>query len=261
MLRSIVNEIRSHVEQCKSCRPAESLLFQPGNHSFRQSLAQHPWALLAECKLASPAKGRLCPNLTVAELASIFSNNGAAVLSVHTSHPFLGKLSDLNDVKKVSSLPLLRKDFIIDEYQILESRTSGADAILLIAAILSNNQIKLFLHLAGQLGMDCLVEIHDREELNRIKKINGVEWVGINNRNLRTFSTCIENTFELLPACDESWNIISESGIQTQADARTLKEAGIKGILVGESLVKAKNIALQTRLLAYPDRGGDENAR
>lgn len=257
MLRSIVNEIRDHVECRKNNHPLDSFTVGNGSFAFRQSLADRAWSLIAECKLASPSKGILCPHHTVSELAAIFSANGAAALSVHTSHPFLGKISDLKKVRQICSLPLLQKDFIIDEYQIIESRAAGADAILLITTILNNQQLKNFLVLAKQLGMDCLVEIHDQEELNRLHKITEIEWVGINNRNLKTFSTNIRNTFSLLPVCKDSWKIISESGIQSKNDVIKLKDAGVKGALVGESLVTAKNIALQTQCFADPNQGGD----
>jgi len=251
MLTGIVGNIRKHVDACKLETPLGLSSCQPGNFAFRKAISAANWSLIAECKLFSPAKGPLCPNRTVPDLAIIFSNNGASALSVHTSCPFGGKLADIAEVRAVSPLPILRKDFIIDEYQIYESRSAGADAILLIAAILDDIQLDHFLAIAARLGLDCLVEIHSLPELERVRNI-GATLVGINNRDLNTFNTDIANTLELLPHCDPRWQIISESGINNVQDANQLKNAGVAGILVGEGLVKAPDIGEQTRLLAGP---------
>lgn len=252
MLNQIVETIRQQVVARKLSHPLNSLPVQPGAFAFSQALAATGWALIAECKLASPAKGRLCQTHTAPELARIFTAGGAAALSVHTSTPFLGKLEDIAAVRALSPLPILRKDFIIDEYQVYEARAAGADAILLIAAILDDTSLSQFLATARNLGMDCLVEVHNLDELERVKQTDA-KTVGINNRDLTTFSTDIANTFDLLPHCDPRWRIISESGIHDAADARRLQEAGVKGILVGESLVRAPDIAALTRVLANPE--------
>lgn len=249
MLNAIVREIRSHVETCKVSAPLRSIVYQSGNFSFRQAICATDWALIAECKLASPVKGLICPNRTTPELARIFTDNGATALSVHTSSPFRGKLADIAEVRTVSPLPILRKDFIIDEYQIYEARAAGADAILLIAAILDDLCLNRFLAIAEQLGMDCLVEVHSLVELERVKKTTAT-LIGINNRDLTSFVTNIANTYELLPYCSPSWRIISESGINSARDAQQLKKTAIKGILVGEGLVKADDIGAQTRAFA-----------
>lgn len=249
MLNQIVETIRQQVATRKISDPLDSLPVQPGTFAFSQALAATDWALIAECKLASPSKGRLCQTHTVPELARIFTANGAAALSVHTSTPFLGKLEDIAAVRAVSPLPILRKDFIVDEYQVYEARAAGADAILLIAAILKDAELKRYLATARSLGMNCLVEVHTLGELERVKQTDA-ESVGINNRDLTTFTTDIANTFDLLPRCDPRWRIISESGIHDTADVRRLQEAGLKGVLVGESLVRAPDIAAMTRELA-----------
>jgi indole-3-glycerol phosphate synthase len=253
MLNAIVKNIREQVLQCKITVPLDSLSCQPGSFSFSQAIFAADWALIAECKLASPAKGILCDSLTAPELAKIFTAHGATALSVHTSAPFQGNLSDIAAVRTVSPLPILRKDFIIDEYQIYEARAAGADAILLIAAILDDSQLNQFLATADRLGLDCLVEVHSLPELKRVKKTTA-RLVGINNRNLTTFATDIANTLELLPHCDPRWRLISESGINNAQDAQLLKKSGIKGILVGEGLVRAPDIAAQTRSLVSPDK-------
>jgi len=261
MLNQIVETIRQQVAARKLSHPQDSLPVQPGTFAFSQALAATEWALIAECKLASPSKGRLCQTHTVPELAQIFTAGGATALSVHTSTPFLGKLADIAAVRAVSPLPILRKDFIIDEYQIYEARAAGAAAILLIAAILSDADLNQYLATARSLGMDCLVEVHTLGELERVKQTDA-ETVGINNRDLTTFTTDIARTFDLLPHCDPRWCIISESGIHDTTDARRLQEAGVKGVLVGESLVRAPDIAALTRELAKPEsmNGRNQNA-
>ena len=251
MLNQIVDSIRVQVAERKLSHPVSSLQIRPGEFEFSRALTATDWALIAECKLASPAKGRLCQTHTVPELAKIFTENGAAALSVHTSAPFLGKLADIAAVRQVSSLPILRKDFIIDEYQIYEARAAGADAILLIAAILTDEQLTQYLAIARDLGLDALLEVHSRRELERVKQTDAL-LVGINNRDLTTFTTDLANTFNLLPHCDPRWRVISESGIHDAADAKRLQAAGVRGALVGESLVRANDIARLTDELANP---------
>lgn len=249
MLNQIVVAIREQVATLKQTRALAPASIAPANFALSRAMQIADWTLIAECKLASPAKGQLCESLSVPELAKIFTDNGASALSVHTSAPFKGKLSDIAAVRDVSPLPILRKDFIIDEYQLYESRAAGADAILLIAAILTDAELNQFLATANRLGMDCLVEVHSLAELERVKSTSA-SLVGINNRNLNTFTTDIANTFSLLPHCDSRWRLISESGIGSRSDAMQLKQTGIDGILVGESLVKAADISAHCRDLA-----------
>lgn len=249
MLNQIVAAIRDQVANLKQTQPLDTLEIQPASFALSRALEAADWTLIAECKLASPAKGQLCDSRSVPELARLFTDNGATALSVHTSAQFQGKLADIAAVRAVSPLPILRKDFIIDEYQIYEARAAGADAILLIAAILTDAELNQFLTTASRVGMDCLVEVHSLPELERVKYTNS-KLVGINNRDLTTFTTDIANTFSLLPHCEPRWRLISESGIRSRSDARQLKQAGVHGILVGESLVKAADIAAHCRDLA-----------
>ena len=249
MLNQIVVAIREQVATLKQTRALDPASIDPADFALSRAMQIADWTLIAECKLASPAKGQLCESLSVPELAKIFTDNGASALSVHTSAPFKGKLSDIAAVRDVSPLPILRKDFIIDEYQLYESRAAGADAILLIAAILTDAELNQFLATANRLGMDCLVEVHSLAELERVKSTSA-SLVGINNRDLNTFTTDIANTFSLLPHCDSRWRLISESGIGSRSDAMQLKQTGIDGILVGESLVKAADISAHCRDLA-----------
>lgn len=251
MLNRIVAQTKVAVESMKQASPMEAIRTRltPGTFEFSSAIAGSEWALIAECKLASPAKGTLCSGYTVPALAAIFAGSGATALSVHSNAAFRGKLADIAQVKAITGLPVLCKEFIIDEYQIYAARAAGADAILLIAAILSDALLERFLHLAGELGMDCLVEVHTLPELIRVKQ-NNVKLLGINNRDLQTFETSIEQTFNLLPHCAPDCLVISESGIKSGEAALNLKNAGVKGILVGEGLVTVRDIAAKTCELA-----------
>lgn len=250
MLNSIVAKKRLEVARAKQQVPVSSLRssVQPGSFALSRALKAREWGLIAECKLASPAKGTLCDGYSVPELAKLYTGHGAAALSVHTDPHFKGLLTDIAAVRQVTELPILRKDFIIDEYQIYEARAAGADAVLLIAAILTDDRLLHYLYQAWSLGLDCLVEVHTREELQRVLK-TPAELIGINNRNLKTFTTDISNTFDLLPDCQGGRMVISESGIQSAGDAERLKASGVRGILVGEGLVRAHDIGRKTREL------------
>jgi indole-3-glycerol phosphate synthase len=251
MLKKIVTQKYQEVAAAKQIRPLADIIreIQPGNFRFRTALAATDWALIAECKLASPAKGRLCSCHSVSELAQIYEINGATALSVHSDQHFLGQLADLGKVRAVSKLPILRKDFIIDRYQIYESRAAGADCILLIAAILTDEQLQEYLVIARELGLDCLVEVHSQAELERVNQ-REAQIIGINNRDLNTFTTNIQTTLTLKPFCREGRLIISESGVANAQDALLLKAAGVQGILVGEGLVTAEKIGEQTQQMA-----------
>lgn len=256
MLDSIVELKRQQVAADKINRPLADFLSQveQGTHAFAAALRSKPWSLIAECKLASPAKGTLCMTHTVPELAKLYEANGATALSIHTDPHFQGKLADLAAIRRLTGLPLLRKEFIIDEYQIYEGRLYGADAILLIAAVLTDEELQRFKVLIEQLGMDALVEVHSQEELERVLPM-GFTLLGINNRNLKTFRTDIQTTFELLPLCPANSLVVSESGIRTGEDVRRLQQAGVKAALVGESLVIAGDIAAKVRELSNTERG------
>lgn len=257
MLNRIVAEIRKTVAVAKATSPIDAGALPPAEFKLSKILQESPWSLIAECKLASPAKGRLCNSHTVPELAQVYSAHGAAALSVHTSAPFLGHITDIGAVRSVSALPLLRKDFIIDAHQIYEARAAGADAVLLIAAILTDAELMQYLQLCHRFGMDALVEVHSRQELARALATPAAI-IGINNRDLTTFATSVETTFELLPHCGPGRLVISESGITGAGDALRLKAAGVKGILVGEALVLSSDIAGKTAELALLQQGLEE---
>ncbi len=196
-----------------------------------------PLRIIAEAKKASPSKGLLCPDFDPVALARDYQEAGASAMSVLTDEEFFkGSLSYLMDVRRAVDLPLLRKDFIIDHIQIDEARRWGADAILLIAAILTASQISEFLAHARELSLACLVEVHDEVEAEKALS-SGAALIGINNRNLKDFSVSLETTVRVKGVIPDSIPVVSESGIRSGQDARYLKEHGVSALLIGESLV------------------------
>jgi len=208
-------------------------------------------ALIAEVKCASPSRGRLVENFDPAALAGIYRDNGAAAVSVLTDERyFQGRLEYLQLISAMEPRrPVLRKDFIYDPYQVYEARAAGADAVLLIAAYLDPGRLRDLYSLAAGLGMDALIEVHDRVELESIL-VCQPELVGINNRDLRDFSTRLETCLELRPQVPSGICLVAESGIRTRADVLRLASAGIDAVLVGEALVTAPDVAARTRELA-----------
>lgn len=251
ILEEIVRRKKEIVAEEKRRQPLLQLKadIRPGGFRMARRLRPQPWSLIAECKLQSPAKGRLCTRHTVTELAKIYEANGASVLSVHTDPHFLGKNEDIAAVRAAVDLPILRKDFIIDPYQIYQARALGADAVLLIARILEPSQLKEYLYTAWELGLDALIEVHDERDI-LVAEATPAEFIGINNRNLQNFSTDIQHTLDLLPGCTGDRILISESGIHSAADVACLQAAGVRGALVGEGLVRADSPGEKTKELA-----------
>ena len=215
-----------------------------------------PPALIAELKRASPSKGILAPHLDLFQVAEIYTQNGAAAISVLTDEKFFqGSLETLRQLRITNhQLPLLRKDFIIDESQIYEARANGADAILLIAAALTDDAHFAALHeCAISLGLTALVEVHDEAETERALRINGVRLIGINNRNLSTFEVSLATTERIRPLIPTEIALVAESGIFTAADVARLQKIGIDAILVGEALVTADDIPAKVRELSGTD--------
>jgi len=198
--------------------------------------------LIAEVKKASPSKGVILEDFDPVKIAKIYERSGASCISVLTEQKyFQGKLAHLMEIRKAVQLPLLRKDFIIDEYQIFESRGVGADAILLISACLDKQQIVDYMGIARQLKLAVLVESHTYQELDKAL-LAGAMTLGINNRDLRTFKVDLRTTLDLLKDIPDSCTVVSESGISTREDVVTLQQAGVDAILVGESLMREKDI-------------------
>lgn len=206
-------------------------------------------ALIAEVKKASPSAGVIAPNFQPVAIAKEYRATGAAALSVLTDEKFFqGRIEYLQQIRAVVKLPVLRKDFIVDELQVYESVARGADAILLIVAILERNQLQDYLALARQLKIPALVEIHEEAELQRALDC-GAELIGINNRDLRTFTVDLATTERLAPLVPTDRLVVAESGIHSREDVERVQRAGVKAILVGESLVRSGNIAAKVREL------------
>lgn len=218
----------------------------------RRRFGTHP-SLIAELKRASPSKGILAPHLDLFQVADIYTQNGASAISVLTDEKFfMGKLETLRQLRITNyQLPLLRKDFIIDETQIFEARANGADAILLIAAALTDDKHFADLHACAlSLGLTALVEVHDEAETERALKLKDVKLIGINNRNLSTFDVTLETTEKLRPMIPSNIAVVAESGIFTSNDVERLAKANVDAILVGEALVTAEDIPAKVRELS-----------
>jgi len=214
---------------------------------FTAALRARRPAILAEIKKASPSKGVLSANFDPALIASQYRDGGAAAISVLTDRDFFqGSLADLETVRAAVDVPVLRKDFTIDEYQVLEAAAHGADAILLIAAILNARQMRDFREAAGRYGMAALVEVHDARELARALE-SGAEIIGVNNRDLRTFDVRLETSFDLVGTIPAQTLKISESGIRNGEDVKRLSEAGFDAFLVGEHLMRSANVEAAIR--------------
>lgn len=224
----------------------------PPTRDFRGALANPAGtALIAEVKKASPSKGIIREDFDPVAIARTYAANGASCLSVLTDAPyFQGKLEYLQQIRDAVSIPLLRKDFIIDPWQIYESRVSGADAILLIVAALGQNDLKSMLNLARENGLAALVEIHDTAELQDALTA-GADLIGVNNRDLHTFRTSLEVTLGIAATMPKQRNslLVSESGIFTREDVLRLESAGVNAILVGESLMRESDIGAKVREL------------
>ncbi len=224
----------------------------------RRRFGTHP-SLIAELKRASPSKGILAPHLDLFQVADIYTQNGASAISVLTDEKFfMGSLHTLRELRvrhlKLETshvTPLLRKDFTIDETQIYEARANGADAILLIAAALTDDKHFADLHACAlSLGLTALVEVHDEAETERALKLKNVKLIGINNRNLATFEVSLATTERLRPMISDDIAVVTESGIFKASDVERLSKANVDAILVGEALVTSENIGAKVRELS-----------
>ncbi|MBX7147857.1 indole-3-glycerol phosphate synthase TrpC [bacterium] len=203
--------------------------------------------IIAEVKKASPSKGIIRQDFNALDTAHIYQDNGAKALSILTDeHFFMGSLNYLVQIKKQVSLPCLRKDFMIEEYQFHEARAHGADAVLLIVAALDDHQLKDFQQLARELGMSVLVEIHNQAEWKRAAKLPP-HILGVNNRDLKNFKTSLQTSYDLVKEFPQSFKRITESGLNTHDDCVKLMEAGYDGFLIGESLMREKDIGKKLR--------------
>jgi indole-3-glycerol phosphate synthase len=206
--------------------------------------------LIAEIKKASPSKGIICSDFNPVKIARIYASNGASAISVLTEGKyFKGSLNHLQDIRKAlgnKRPPLLRKDFICDPYQVYESRAYGADSLLLIMAILTPEKLKELLRISYKLGMNCLVEVHSRAELETALG-SGARIIGLNNRDLKTFTVDLATTKCLRPLVPKDQIVVSESGISNRSDMEKLQRWGVDAVLIGESLMSAPDIATKMR--------------
>jgi indole-3-glycerol phosphate synthase len=227
----------------------EAELRRVGRRDFRAALAAHSPAIIAEIKKASPSRGILSNDFDPPRIARDYESGGAAALSVLTDEPFFqGSLADLQNARTAVSLPVLRKDFTIDASQILEAAAHGADAILLIAAILTARQIRDFREIAASHRLSALVEVHNRRELDAAID-GGADLIGVNNRNLSTFEVTLETSLALAGHMPAGALLVSESGIHSAADIVRLRAAGYSAFLVGEHLMKSGDPAAALRKL------------
>lgn len=215
----------------------------PATRSFIKAISKpRQISLIAEIKKASASRGLIREDFNLQAIARIYEEVQVQAVSVLTEEDyFLGQVSYINEVKSVVSCPVLRKDFILEAYQVYESRLAGADAILLIADILTREQITEFMQIAAGLGLECLVEIHDEKELKKVLNLK-VPLIGINNRNLRTLEVDFKNTEKLYPLIPKDKVVVVESGIKSYQDTLFLKILGVNALLIGTAFMEAQDI-------------------
>jgi indole-3-glycerol phosphate synthase len=254
ILEKIMATKREELAAAKAARPLAELRAQlsdapPVRDFFAALAAPGPIKLIAEVKKASPSKGVIRADFDAVAIAHAYEQAGATCLSVLTDEPyFQGSLKYLSAIRAVTQIPLLRKDFILDEYQLVEARLAGADAVLLIAECLDDCGLRSLHNAALELGLTPLVELYDPVNLPRVLEA-GATLIGVNNRDLRTFQVDLNHTIAMRRSIPESCLLVGESGIETRADAERLEAAGVDAMLVGESLMREANIEAAVRRL------------
>lgn len=242
ILDKIIEQKRLEVAEAKKRGIPSIEIEDQAPRGFKKALVEDPGvSIIAEVKKASPSKGLICHDFDPEEIAKDYEKGGAAAISVLTDENFFqGSLSFLPAIRQKVFLPLLRKDFIIDHFQVDEARAWGADAILLIAAVLDDVLLEELLHHAQEDGLDCLVEVHDVAEAEKVLNA-GADLIGVNNRNLKDFSVSLDTTFKVKGMIPEDIPVVSESGISTPQHIQALRDANITAALIGEALVKDSN--------------------
>jgi indole-3-glycerol phosphate synthase len=263
MIEQLIAAARKGVEERRAQTPQadlESRLLGRGeDRPFDEALVRPGLSLIAEFKRRSPSAGEISATATVAEQAGAYERGGAAALSVLTDeHHFGGTLDDLRAARAGSSLPILRKDFIVDPYQLYEAAANGADAVLLIVCALGDEELREMYDLAGGLDLDCLVEVHDGEELERALLLDA-DVIGINNRNLDEGVVDVSTTYELMPDVPAGKTVVAESGISSRAELEELERVGVDAVLIGSALMSAADPEALTRDLTGIDEGTQEH--
>jgi indole-3-glycerol phosphate synthase len=244
ILQKIVANTKTNLVHKKAEFPLEKIQSSLENlklprGKFKDNISSKDEAIIAEIKKASPSAGIIKEDFDPIKIAMEYESFGASALSILTEEDFfMGSIEYLKDVKKITSLPILRKDFMIDEYQIYESKLIGADCILLIASILTDQQIANFITISKKLELDYLIEVHDENELHRVEHFDDA-LIGVNNRNLKTFEVDLDNSVRLRNLFKQKNIFIAESGIQSREDISYLKKNNINVFLIGESLMRA----------------------
>ncbi len=260
-LEQVVERTRADVDLRASEIPIEALeelIEAPGrSRPFSEALVGEGISLIAEMKRASPSKGPIRPDATVTDIVQAYERAGASACSVLTEPAwFGGSLDDLVEARAAVALPLLRKDFIVTRYQILEAKVAGADAVLLIVAALSPERLVELQQIAAGVGLDCLVEVHDDEEMD-VAIEAGAEIIGVNNRNLHSLEVDPETALRLLPDAPAGTIVVVESGIRSREDVQRLEDAGVDAILVGETLMRSDDTEEAVRMLLGSARSAD----
>lgn len=260
-LEELVATAREEVERRKARVPLEDLRNAVGTLSglrpFSEALVRPGLSVIAEFKRRSPSSGEISAGASVADVCAAYERGGAAALSVLTDEPnFGGSLDDLRTARAASSLPILRKDFIVDPYQVYESAAFGADAILLIVAAVEPEELARLHREAVDLDLDVLVEVHNEEELETALEVLDPQVIGINNRDLTDFSVDVERTYELLADVPAGKTVVSESGFYTREQLDELERVGVDAVLIGETLMRAPDVEAACRDLSG---GGDHD--
>jgi indole-3-glycerol phosphate synthase len=251
-LEEIVARTREEVSRRRREVPLSAAADPEPRRPFAAALRRPGLSLIAEHKRSSPSAGLIREDLALEDVVRAYERGGAAALSVLTEGPsFAGSLDDLHAARAGSSLPILRKDFIVDPYQIHEALQAGADAILLIVAALSADELHELHELAGALGLAALVEVHDERELETASGA-GAKLVGINNRDLTTLEVDTSHTFELLGLVPDGVTVVAESGFSSRAELDELERSGVDAVLIGEALMRAPDIEAASRALTAP---------
>jgi indole-3-glycerol phosphate synthase len=263
MIEQLIAAARDGVEERRAQTPQADLasrLHRRGeDRPFSEALVRPGLSLIAEFKRRSPSAGEISSTATIAEQVGAYERGGAAALSILTDEThFRGSLEDLRAARAACSLPILRKDFIVDPYQLYEAAVNGADAVLLIVRVLDDGELEEMYEMARGLDLDCLVEVHDGEELERALRLDA-DVIGINNRNLDEGAVDVTTTYELMPDVPAGKTVVAESGISSRSELGELERIGVDAVLIGSALMSAQDPEALTRELSGVDEGTREH--